>query len=201
MSLEVIELMIKESLRDGEISTVEKETILKQADEFGISKETAISMIDEEVKKSNLKKSEEVKRKQEAEKKEKLESEKRKIEAEKRAVENAKKEKDEDFYRNFYKWKENWDWDPGFNFFTWCWLYAGPGALLGILNAYTHDKGWGAYFGMFFLGLLYGFITYGIVVGISFATKRKPLLDWHKTLLIPFGLLVIAFICYFVIPF
>ena len=67
MSLEVIEIMIKESLRDGEISASEKETIVKQGESFGISKETVISMIDAEVDKLNIKVSQESKQKQEEE--------------------------------------------------------------------------------------------------------------------------------------
>lgn len=56
MSLEVIEMMIKESLRDGEISASEKETIVNQGESYGISKETVISMIDAEIKQIQNKK-------------------------------------------------------------------------------------------------------------------------------------------------
>jgi hypothetical protein len=64
MSLEVIELMIKEALRDGEISASEKETILKQGESFGISNETVIALIDSEIHKLNIKYSKESKQKE-----------------------------------------------------------------------------------------------------------------------------------------
>jgi hypothetical protein len=67
MSLEVIEMMIKESLRDGEISASERETLIKQGELFGISKEIVFAMIDAEVEKLNSKIKEEKKKKQEAE--------------------------------------------------------------------------------------------------------------------------------------
>lgn len=51
MSLEVIELMIKESLRDGEISSSEQETILQQGELMGISKDTVLSLINAEISK------------------------------------------------------------------------------------------------------------------------------------------------------
>jgi hypothetical protein len=182
MSLEVIEIMIKESLRDGEISASEKETIVKQGESFGISKETTISMIDAEIDKLNIKVSQESKQKQEEEAK------------------KAKKEKQSEYYGNFEEWKED-TFNEGLSFLTWGLLYGGLGLFVGILNAYTHDKVWYAYIGMIFLGLIYGYMAYGVAVGLSFITKRKPLLDWHKPVLIAYGVLVLAFICYLVIPF
>lgn len=50
MSIEVIELMIKESLRDGVISENEKVTILQEAEAFGISKNIVESILDEQKK-------------------------------------------------------------------------------------------------------------------------------------------------------
>ncbi len=198
MSLEVIEMMIKESLRDGEISASERETLVKQGESFGISKETVISMIDAEVDKLNLKVSQESKQKQEEETKREIERTKRKIEAEKLALEKAKKEKQYEYEGNFEDWA---DWFDEMSFLTWGLLYGGIGLIVGILNAYTHSKGWGAYIGMPLLGLLYGYMAYGIAIGLSFLTKRKPLLDWHKPVLIAYGVLVLAFIFYLVIPF
>ena len=58
MSLEVIEMMIKESLRDGEISASERETIVKQGESLGISKEIIINLMDETVNKEERKKRE-----------------------------------------------------------------------------------------------------------------------------------------------
>lgn len=198
MSLEVIEMMIKESLRDGEVSTSERETLVKQGESFGISKETVISMIDAEVDKLNIKVSQASKQKQEEESKKEIERANRKIEAEKIALEQEKKEKISKYRSNFSEWESDFD---EANFFTWGLLYGGIGLIVGILNAYTHDKGWGAYIGMPLLGLIYGFMAYGIVVGLTFLTKRKPLLDWHKPVLIAYGVIVLAFICYLVIPF
>ena len=80
MSLEVIEIMIKESFRDGEISASEKEAIVNTGESFGISKETVISMIDAEVDKFNIKVLQESKKKQVEEEKKELEREKREIE-------------------------------------------------------------------------------------------------------------------------
>lgn len=65
MSLEVIEMMIKESLRDGEISASERETLVKQGESFGISKETVSSMIESEINKHQERKSIDKKQKQE----------------------------------------------------------------------------------------------------------------------------------------
>ena len=200
MSLEVIEIMIKESLRDGEISASEKETIVKQGESFGISKETVISMIDAEVDKLNIKVSQESMQKQEEEARKEIERTKRRIESEKLALEKAKKEKQSEYSENFYEWKED-TFNEGLSFLTWGLLYGGLGLFVGILNAYTHDKVWYAYIGMIFLGLIYGYMAYGVAVGLSFITKRKPLLDWHKPVLIAYGVLVLAFICYLVIPF
>ena len=90
MSLEVIEMMIKESLRDGEISASERETLVKQGESFGISKETVFSMIDAEVEKLNSKIKEEKKKQQEADAKKELEKVKRENEAKKLKVEEAK---------------------------------------------------------------------------------------------------------------
>jgi hypothetical protein len=79
MSLEVIEMMIKESLRDGEISASERETLVKQGELFDISKETVVSMIDAEVEKLNIKVKEEQKKKQEQDIRIELENNKREI--------------------------------------------------------------------------------------------------------------------------
>lgn len=65
MSLEVIEMMIKESLRDGEISASERETLVKQGESFDISKETVSSMIESEINKHQERKSIEKKQNQE----------------------------------------------------------------------------------------------------------------------------------------
>jgi len=198
MSLEVIEMMIKESLRDGEISASERETLVKQGESFGISKETVVSMIDAEVEKLNSKIEEEKKKQQEADAKKELEKVKRENEAKKLIAEKTKKEKQYEYKNNFKNWEE---WFDEMNFLTWGLLYGGIGLIVGILNAYTHNKGWGAYIGMPLLGLVYGYMAYGIAVGLSFLTKRKPLLDWHKPVLIVYSVLVLAFICYLVIPF
>ncbi len=198
MSLEVIEMMIKESLRDGEISASERETLVKQGESFGISKETVISMIDAEVDKLNIKVNEEKKKQQEADERRLQEKVKREKEEEKRIAEKAKKEKLYEYKSNFEDWKDDFD---EFNFLTWGLLYGGIGLIVGILNAYTHDKGWGAYIGMPLLGLIYGYMAYGIAIGLSFIAKRKPLLDWHKPMLIAYSIIVLAFICYLVIPF
>jgi len=198
MSLEVIEMMIKESLRDGEISASERETLVKQGESFGISKETVFSMIDAEVEKLNSKIKEEKKKQQEADAKKELEKVKRENEAKKLKVEEAKKEKQYEYKGNFQEWKYDFD---EVNFLTWGLLYGGIGLVVGIINAYSHSKGWGAYIGMPLLGLVYGYMAYGIAIGISFIAKRKPLLDWHKPVLIVYSVLVLAFICYLVIPF
>lgn len=198
MSLEVIEMMIKESLRDGEISASERETLVKQGESFGISKETVISMIDAEVDKLNIKVNEEKKKQQEADERRLQEKVKREKEEEKRIAEKAKKEKLYEYKSNFEDWKDDFD---EVNFLTWGLLYGGIGLIVGILNAYTHDKGWSAYIGMPLLGLIYGYMAYGIAIGLSFIAKRKPLLDWHKPILIAYSIIVLAFICYLVIPF
>jgi len=59
MSLEVIEMMIKESLRDGEISASERETLVKQGESFGISKETVLGLIEEKLNEIKKKKEKE----------------------------------------------------------------------------------------------------------------------------------------------
>lgn len=56
MSLEVIEMMIKESLKDGEISENERETIINQGVSLGVSKDIIISIIDKKVKEVKCKK-------------------------------------------------------------------------------------------------------------------------------------------------
>lgn len=198
MSLEVIEIMIRESLADGEISVSEKDAIIKHGESYGISKEIVISMIDAEVDRLNNKASQESKQKQEEEAKKEIERAKLKIKDEKIALEQEKKKKNNKYHGNFSEWESNFD---EINFFTWGLLYGGIGLFVGILNAYTHDKSWGAYIGMLLLGLIYGYMAYGIVVGLTFLTKRKPLLDWHKPVLIAYGVLVLALICYLVIPF
>lgn len=48
MSLEVIEIMIKEALRDGVISENEKLTIIQEAEAFGISRNLVESILDEQ---------------------------------------------------------------------------------------------------------------------------------------------------------
>lgn len=198
MSLEVIEMMIKESLRDGEVSTSERETLVKQGESFGISKETVVSMIDAEVEKLNSKIKEEKKKQQEAYAKKELEKVKREKEAAAALKKKAKKEKQYEYEGNFEEWKYDFD---EVNFLTWGLLYGGIGLVVGIINAYSHSKGWGAYIGMSLLGLVYGYMAYGIAIGISFIAKRKPILDWHKPVLIAYSVLVLAFICYLVIPF
>lgn len=194
MSLEVIEIMIKESLRDGEISSTEKEEIVKTGESFGISKETILKMIDDEVNKYKKKVLNEEKQKKEEEIRKEREKEHKRSQEKKIALEEKKKEKE-------YQFREWSDYFDGTSFFTWGLLYGGIGILIGILNAYTHAKGWGAYIGMSFLGLFFGLCAYGIAVGLSFMTKRKPLLDWNKPMLIAYSIIVLAFICYLVIPF
>jgi hypothetical protein len=49
MSLEVIEILIKESLRDGVISIAEKESLIHQAEQFGISVSVVESLITEQL--------------------------------------------------------------------------------------------------------------------------------------------------------
>ncbi len=185
MSLERIDIMIMESLRDGEISSSEKEAILKEAEAFGISKEIVISMINAESKK-----------RQEVDAKKELELKKR--EAEKREIEN--KEKAQILKSKF----EDSDWSEGIfhvqaeNWIPWSMSIA---AVIGIVNAVTHHKAWYAYIGMFFLFAIYGFVFYAITYLISIITKRVPFLDWHKPILIAYSVITIALLCYFIIPF
>lgn len=196
MSLEVIEIMIKESLRDGEISASEKETIVKQGESFGISKETVISMINAEVEKLNIKITQESKQKQEEEAKKAIESKKR--ENEKKKIESNKNGEILRSKFNGSDWSEGIFYDQAETWIPWSMSIA---AVLGIVNAVTHHKAWYAYIGMFLLFAVYGFVFYAITYLISMITKRVPFLDWHKPVLIAFGVLVLAIICYLVIPF
>jgi len=195
MSLEVIEVMIKESLRDGVLDTAEKENIVEMGESFGISKETVIPMIEAEVEKFNNKVTKEAKEKKEQEIKQVLDAkEKRKKAAEQQKQEEAKQNKP--IYKNNYEiWIDD-DIKPIITFG----LGAIIGLLIGVLNAYTHSKGWSAYIGMPLLGIFYGLLTGGIAYGISLIIKRKPT-DWHKPVIIAYGVLVLGFICYLVIPF
>jgi hypothetical protein len=196
MSLEVIEIMILDSLKDGEISSLEKDSIVKQGQSFGISEETILSMIDAGVKKhqDNILKLEKQKEEEELiNKKEKLRIEE---EANKLATEKIKKQKDYEYRVNFKEWED----DLGEVSFLWGLLYGAIGLIVGIINAYSHNKGWMSYIGMALLGFIYGVIAYGIVIGLSFLQKRKPLLDWQKPFLIGYFTLVLVFISYLLIP-
>lgn len=188
MSLEVIEMMIKESLRDGEISASERETLVKQGESFGISKETVVSMIDAEVDKLNSKVNEEKKKQQEAD--------------EIRGQEKVKREKEKKNEEKEIRWY-NWNEDGFFGDQSPAWISVSMivFAILGIVNAYTHSKAWYAYIGMFFLFAFYGFVFYTVTYLISMITKRVPFLDWYKPVLIAYSSIVLAIICYLVIPF
>ena len=56
MSLEVIEVMITESIRNGEINEEERNTIINQGQEFGISADVINTLIDEKIQKFNKEK-------------------------------------------------------------------------------------------------------------------------------------------------
>ncbi|MGC6433147.1 MAG: hypothetical protein ACON4M_03015 [Crocinitomicaceae bacterium] len=172
MSLETIEMIIRESLRDGEFTAQEREVILKQAEKFGISKETVEAIIKTEIENFNSK----IKQKED--------KSKQKIDYEK-----------EEYWR--YKWSEFFG-DQSENWISISMLVF---ALLGIINAYTHNKAWYSFIGMFFLFSIYGFVFYSFTFLISMLTKRVPFLDWPKTTFLTFSVVVLVFILYSVIPF
>jgi hypothetical protein len=198
MSLELIEIIIKESLRDGEISDAERATIFKKGEVFGISKEIVNSLINAEVEKLSYKKLEEQRKQKEEEQRLENERVKRERDLQKSIDEEFLAKRNLEVQNNFNDWKDNFD---EVNFLTWGLLYGGIGLILGVLNAYTHNKEWLSYIGMPILCLIYGYLVYAASIGISFLTKRKPLLDWHKPILIAFIVMVLFMIIYFLIPF
>lgn len=196
MGLEVIEMIIKESFRDGEITKDEIETLVKQGESYGIAKDTVIEMINAEKKNKELETKQKLKQQEEKE----IAIALMKKEQEKSRKEFKKRQVKKNYDYNFSEWESDFDFLLTF-VVGWGLLYGGIGLIVGVINAYTHNKGWGSYIGMSLLGLIYGYMVNGIVIGLSFLQKRKPLLDWYKPVSIAFGILVLFFIYFLVIPF
>jgi len=173
MSLQVIELLIKESINDGQLSENERSSILKQAKLFSISEDVVNQLIDQEL--SNFTKKNE--------------------ESKERARKTTKKAQEEVFLVNYSHWDDDRDID--------FWWVFGPflTGLLGIVNSYTHDKKWYAYILMFLLFALYGLLIRWSRDLISQALKRGPFKDWPMAVKISYIVLILIFILYSVIPF
>ncbi len=210
MSLEVIEMMVKHEFADGLISDAEREMLLSQGEQMGVPKETTLVLIEAEmakVEKNNAEKAEKA-NKDEAERnaeiqRAEIEKTQRKLEADaKQAIHLANKDKEKKAYlyaQNFSKWKT--DFSDSTDFVLWISIFLFGGMALGLLNGYTHNKSWYMYVAMLFAGMFLGLIFFGLFLAISHLTKRKPLTDWHKPVLISFITVIAALILYLVIPF
>ena len=184
MSLQVIELLIKESINDGKLSESERSSILKQAKDFNISDDTVNQMIDAELSKYTKKNEDRQEKARKIAESKRLEQE----EAKKIAQEEV-------FYDNYSEWNDDRDIDE------WWLLTPFVTGLLGIANSYTHDKIWYAYIFMFLLFALYGLLLRYSRDLISIAFKRGPFKDWPMAVRISYIVLIFIFILYSVIPF
>jgi hypothetical protein len=196
MSIAIIEEMIKAALQDEKISLDEKDAVLKKAKEYNISEVLVLELIKAEEDKIEDKKTLEAKQKLEHQEKKTIETEEKELEKKrKKAIKNAGElsSKFNDSY-----WAEGIFGEQATTWIPFSIIITG---VIGIVNAATHDKAWYAYIGMFLLFSSFGFVFYAITYLISMLTKRVPFLDWHKPVLIAFGVLVLAIICYLVIPF
>ena len=100
MSLQVIELLIKESINDGKLSESERSSILKQAKDFNISDDTVNQMIDAELSKYTKKNEDRQEKARKIAESKRLEQE----EAKKIAQEEV-------FYDNYSEWNDDRDID------------------------------------------------------------------------------------------
>ena len=153
MSIEVIEEMIKAALQDEKISLEEKDEILKLAKELNISEDIVLSLIKAEEVKIENKKELESKHKQE-------EAEKKALEIRVKELEKKKKKSNKKAKLQSSKFNDTY-WAEGIfseQATTWLPLSMIIAGILGIVNAFTHNKAWYSYIGMFLLFSLFGII-------------------------------------------
>jgi uncharacterized membrane-anchored protein len=182
-SLSMIEMAIKEANRDGEISQEEFNSIIALGESMGVSSNVINDMIKAELEKY-VKAQEAQTALVEKNKATKLAEEQK----------ERQKEQEKTYYDNWYNWDDD---SPNEGMLV---LYGLIGLVVGIVNAYTHDKSWYSYILMPILTTLYGLACYGIVYGLSNLQRRKPLLDWKKPILIPFAIVLVLVIAYLILP-
>ena len=183
MSLQVIEALIKNANQDGEISQAEIDSIVAEGVKFGVSADVVMGMIKSELEKY-------VK----AQEAQAALAEKNKAIKQAKELEERQKEQEKTYYDNWYNWDDD---SPNEGMIV---LYGLIGLVVGIVNAYTHDKSWFSYILMPILTTLYGLACYGIVYGLSKLQRRKPLLDWKKPILISFAIVLVLVIAYLILP-
>lgn len=182
-SLSMIEMAIKEANRDGEISQEEINSIIALGQSMGVSEAVVKDMIKAELEK-HIK---------ELEAQAAL-AEKNKAIKQAKELEIKQKEQEKEYDHNYSYWDDS---SPDEGMLV---LYGLIGLVVGIVNAYTHDKSWYSYILMPILTTLYGLACYGIVYGLSNLQRRKPLLDWKKPILIPFAIALVLVIAYLILP-
>jgi uncharacterized membrane-anchored protein len=182
-SLSMIEMALKEANRDGEISQEEINSIIALGQSMGVSEAVVKDMIKAELEK-HIKELEAQAALAEKNKAVKLAEEQK----------ERQKEQEKTYYDNWYNWDDD---SPNEGMIV---LYGLIGLVVGIVNAYTHDKSWYSYILMPILTTLYGLACYGIVYGLSNLQRRKPLLDWKKPILIPFAIVLVLVIAYLILP-
>lgn len=186
MSLEVIEILITEAVKDGKIDTQEYQKIVEEANNYGISEITVKSLVDQALADREKKQISQERKKEEDKKL--LEQERLKIESEKLTAE---------IKENYDHWLEELD--------TTAAIYIAIGTLLGIClgfaNAYTHNKSWYSYLFMAIPGAFIGILIVGLAVLLSYITKRKMFHNWPVWTWVLYLLLSLSIIIYMIIPF